>query len=113
MAHPVSHTLGLCRLGALWLALALGATGCGSVGVTPSSTLSTGGTSGPSSDSGGGTSGTPTSGSGPVISGTPAAKALAGENYTFTPEAADPDGAALSFEAANLPPWARFDSNTG
>lgn len=49
----------------------------------------------------------------PVISGTPPAEALAGQMYDFTPTATDPEGQALSFSVANLPPWAAFDVSSG
>lgn len=49
----------------------------------------------------------------PSISGTPPASVVAGSSYTFTPTASDPDGKALTFAVANLPPWASFSSATG
>jgi hypothetical protein len=49
----------------------------------------------------------------PTISGSPATTATVGNSYTFTPEAADPDGQVLSFSIANLPSWASFDALSG
>src|SRR5207245_2045971 len=54
-----------------------------------------------------------TSNSPPVISGTPAANVVAGQNYTFTPTASDPDGDALTFTIVNKPDWTTFDGSTG
>src|SRR3954469_3887345 len=39
--------------------------------------------------------------------------ARVGVNYVFQPSASDADGDALSFSAANLPPWAAIDAQTG
>ncbi|MCU7844590.1 MAG: putative Ig domain-containing protein [Candidatus Thiodiazotropha sp. (ex Monitilora ramsayi)] len=39
--------------------------------------------------------------------------ASTGENYSFTPNASDPDGDVLSFAAENLPAWAIIDPTTG
>jgi hypothetical protein len=49
----------------------------------------------------------------PVIAGTPAPRVVAGENYSFTPTAMDPDGDQLTFSVVNLPSWASFDTDTG
>ncbi len=52
----------------------------------------------------------------PAISGTPAPEAAAGQAYTFTPEADDPDtanGQQLRFAIANKPSWLTFDAITG
>ncbi len=49
----------------------------------------------------------------PVISGTPAASVVAGQAYTFSPTASDPDGNTLSFTIANKPVWASFSSTNG
>ena len=49
----------------------------------------------------------------PSIGGTPPSSVVAGNNYSFTPTASDPDGDALTFSVVNLPPWASFNSNTG
>lgn len=49
----------------------------------------------------------------PVISGTPATTDTAGQAYSFTPTASDPDGNSLSFTIANMPSWATFNSTTG
>jgi len=49
----------------------------------------------------------------PVISGAPPTSVTAGQAYTFTPTASDPDGNPLTFTVANAPSWASFDSTTG
>ncbi len=49
----------------------------------------------------------------PVISGTPPTTVTAGQAYTFTPTASDPDGNTLTFSIANAPAWATFDAATG
>jgi hypothetical protein len=49
----------------------------------------------------------------PTISGTPTTSLDEGTAYSFTPNASDPDGDALSFSVRNLPSWARFNSTTG
>ena len=49
----------------------------------------------------------------PVISGQPPGRVTAGQSYEFLPAASDPDGDALRFSVANLPPWASFDTATG
>jgi hypothetical protein len=49
----------------------------------------------------------------PVISGTPPTSVTVGAPYAFQPTASDPDGNALTFSIANLPPWATFDTATG
>ena len=49
----------------------------------------------------------------PTISGTAPASASAGQAYTFTPSASDPDGQALTFSITNKPAWASFNTATG
>jgi len=49
----------------------------------------------------------------PQISGTPGTNVVAGQPYSFTPIAIDPDGTPLTFAVSNRPPWASFDSATG
>ena len=49
----------------------------------------------------------------PIISGTPITTLMAGTAYSFTPQAADPDGDILVFSAENLPRWATIDKTTG
>ena len=49
----------------------------------------------------------------PTISGTPLASVMQGNAYSFTPNASDPDGGALTFSVTNLPSWATFDATTG
>jgi hypothetical protein len=41
------------------------------------------------------------------------ASVVAGQNYSFTPTASDPDGDALTFSIANMPDWASFNTRTG
>jgi hypothetical protein len=49
----------------------------------------------------------------PTISGTPPTTVVAGDRYTFTPSASDPDNDSLSFSVSNLPSWASFSTQTG
>ncbi|HZW59256.1 MAG TPA: putative Ig domain-containing protein [Woeseiaceae bacterium] len=49
----------------------------------------------------------------PTISGSPAAVAVVGQQYVFTPGAADPDGDPLTFSISNRPSWAAFDTGNG
>jgi hypothetical protein len=49
----------------------------------------------------------------PTISGTPPATAVTGQSYAFTPVAADPEGATLTFAIVNRPAWATFSASTG
>ena len=49
----------------------------------------------------------------PTISGTPAPTVVAGNQYSFTPAAADPDGHTLTFSILNAPSWASFSASTG
>ena len=49
----------------------------------------------------------------PVIGGQPATTVVAGQAYSFTPSASDPDGDVLSFAVAGKPAWATFDASTG
>jgi len=51
--------------------------------------------------------------SAPTISGNPAKAVTEGTQYSFTPDAGDPDGDSLSFSIANKPSWAAFDTGTG
>ena len=51
--------------------------------------------------------------SAPKISGAPPNAVKAGDNFSFTPAASDPDGDALTFSINNKPTWASFDSATG
>ena len=53
------------------------------------------------------------SNSAPQISGTPSISVNAGDSYSFTPTASDPDGDTLTFSIANPPSWASFDTSTG
>ena len=56
---------------------------------------------------------TPPKNNPPVISGSPATTIVAGQAYSFTPTASDPDGDTLSYTIANKPSWATFSSTTG
>src|SRR5688572_7173384 len=49
----------------------------------------------------------------PVIGGQPATTVVAGQLYSFTPSASDPDGDVLSFAVAGKPAWATFNASTG
>jgi hypothetical protein len=49
----------------------------------------------------------------PTISGSPVTKATAGQAYSFTPTASDPDGQTLKFSISNKPAWATFSTSTG
>ena len=49
----------------------------------------------------------------PTISGTPPTTVTAGQTYSFTPTASDPDGQSLTFSIANRPSWATFNTSTG
>ena len=49
----------------------------------------------------------------PIISGTPVTSLTVGTPYYFAPQAADPNGDAISFSATNLPTWAKIDVQTG
>jgi hypothetical protein len=49
----------------------------------------------------------------PTISGSPLTSVLAGNAYSFTPNASDADGNSLTFSVSNLPSWANFNASTG
>ncbi len=49
----------------------------------------------------------------PFISGNPPSAVLAGDTFSFTPNASDPDGDRLTFSVENKPSWATFDTQTG
>jgi len=51
--------------------------------------------------------------SAPTISGNPAKAVTEGTQYSFTPDAGDPDGDSLSFSITNKPSWAAFDTGSG
>jgi hypothetical protein len=56
----------------------------------------------------------PPANSAPTISGAPPTSVTAGQAYSFTPTASDPDsGQTLRFGIANPPSWANFDTVTG
>ena len=54
-----------------------------------------------------------TSNSGPSISGSPASQVTAGDSYSFTPRATDPDSTTLRFSIVGKPAWGDFDVLTG
>ena len=49
----------------------------------------------------------------PSISGSPPTSATVNQQYSFQPNASDPDGDDLTFFIENQPSWAAFDSATG
>ncbi len=49
----------------------------------------------------------------PSIAGTPATAVTAGQAYSFTPTASDPQGKALTFSFDNCPGWATCNKTTG
>lgn len=54
-----------------------------------------------------------TANSSPTISGTPNTSVVVDTQYSFTPDASDADGNALSFSIVNKPVWANFNTTTG
>jgi hypothetical protein len=60
-----------------------------------------------------GTSGGGVTNSPPTISGSSQTAVTVGAPYSFTPTAADPEGATLAFAIANRPTWATFSVTTG
>jgi hypothetical protein len=71
---------------------------------------------GTSSDTDNGLSTTPNSPSSnraPIISGNPPVSVMAGQAYSFTPNATDADGDALTFSISNVPTWASFNVADG
>lgn len=49
----------------------------------------------------------------PTIAGSPATQVAAGQSYSFTPQASDPEGETLTFSITNRPAWATFNAATG
>ena len=49
----------------------------------------------------------------PTISGSPSRSVTAGNAYSFTPTASDPNGNTLTFSVANKPAWASFSTTNG
>ena len=49
----------------------------------------------------------------PQIAGAPNGEVLVGRDYSFRPNATDPDGDTLSFSIEGQPSWASFNSSTG
>jgi hypothetical protein len=49
----------------------------------------------------------------PTISGTPGTAVVAGQTYSFRPQAIDTDSTTLTFSIRNRPSWATFDAPTG
>lgn len=79
-----------------------------------SACLTSGGETGvPAAGGGGGGGGIPTTNSAPIISGNPAPAGTAGQSYSFTPQASDPDGDTLTFSIENAPSWSSFNAQTG
>lgn len=122
MVEP-ANTAALCRLSVIALVSAIALTGCGG---DDEDTTVDGTQNEPPPVSGGPPTptpnpGTPTPSPGapldanaaPTISGTPPSQVVHGSGYTFEPTAADPDGDVLTYEIANAPAWATFDSATG
>ncbi len=68
---------------------------------------------GSDSESGNATTPPPATNRAPTISGSPATQVTAGQAYSFTPQASDPEGATLTFSITNKPTWATFSSSTG
>ena len=64
-------------------------------------------------ESAGETATEPPANSAPQISGTAKGHVNAGEYYSFTPTASDPDGDVLTFSVVGLPSWAGFNTTTG
>jgi len=94
----------------LGLLLTLTLTGCFDGDKRSATSPSAGSTNGTTTGTTVGT--TPTNGA-PKISGTPPTSAKVNEPYAFQPTASDPDGDKLTFQIANKPAWATFDSSTG
>lgn len=78
--------------------------GCGGGGGTQSSTAGARAAAAPPSN--------PTN-SPPSISGTPPGSVIVNQLFSFTPNASDPDGDALTFSIQNSPAWASFDARNG
>ena len=55
----------------------------------------------------------PSGNNAPVISGSPASAIVINDQYSFEPNASDPDGDDLTFNINNRPNWASFDTATG
>ena len=51
--------------------------------------------------------------SAPTISGSPSPLVLMGDQYSFTPNASDPDNDPLTFSIQGKPTWLDFNSNSG
>jgi Putative Ig domain len=87
------------------ICLSVFAAGCKGGGDSSSSSTST--QASPLLHSGSGSSASP------QISGTAAGAVKAGATYSFAPTASDPEGDALSFQIANKPSWATFNTLNG
>ena len=109
MACPILEAFHGSRSAVLAALLSLCIAACSGGGASGFGSAPTSSASGLSAPSGG----TATPASAPVISGTPATNVVAGQNYSFTPTALDPDGDALTFSIANKPDWATFDGSSG
>ena len=49
----------------------------------------------------------------PIITGSPPTQLTAGSSYSFTPQATDPNGDAVTFRATGLPSWLSINATTG
>jgi hypothetical protein len=49
----------------------------------------------------------------PEISGTPPSQVMVDANYSFVPNALDPDGDTLTFDVQNKPAWLEFNTSNG
>lgn len=49
----------------------------------------------------------------PLISGQPSSNATVGVQYSFRPQAQDPDGDTMKYSVINKPSWASFNATTG
>jgi hypothetical protein len=89
------------------MVVALGTlTGCSDAGASGSSAVSTGSGVTPIDR-------TPTTSStNPTVAGVPATTAVAGQPYSFQPQAANTSG-TIQFTIAHMPSWAKFDPATG
>jgi hypothetical protein len=81
-----------------------------SAGGSPSSPDAPGGGTSPDASGGGTPSALNTA---PTLTGAPPTSVLPGSQYSFTPNANDSDGDALTFTIVNNPEWASFNPSTG
>jgi putative Ig domain-containing protein len=98
-------SIGVARHAALTVLCALALQACGGGG---GASTSTAGSPPPSGDSG-----SAPGNAAPSITGTPATQVQAGQPYTFTAQATDPNQDKLTFSISNKPSWAQFNATTG